>query len=140
MARLTPEEFQEKHAKRLKAAIDDMRAGVEKVTTAPGEKAAKKVDKMRARLLEKIDDGTWASRVSAVSLEEWKRKMLNKGLPRVSQGIDEAADKVRDFAAQLLPYQDSLRAKVERMPDLTLEDSIARATEWIRGMAKFKKK
>ena len=41
------------------------------------------------------------------------------------------------FAGQLLPYEQDLLGKLEKMPDLTLEDSINRATTWIRNMAKF---
>lgn len=140
MARVTPEEFQEKHARRLKGALDDMRRGVEKVTVAPGALAAKKQEKMKARLNEKIDDGTWAARVSGVPLEEWKSKMVEKGISRVSGGIDAAADKVTDFAKQLLPHIDTVVSKVQKMPDLTLEDSISRMNTFVREMAKFRKK
>ena len=138
MAKLTPEQFREKHARRLKGAIEDMRRGIEQVNEAPGVKAAEAVDKMRARLLQAIDDGKWSRKVSAVSLNEWKQAMLNKGLGRIAAGIDGSADKVEKFAAQLLSYQDNLKAKLEGMPDLTLEDSIQRMITWIRGMADFK--
>ena len=140
MARLTPVEFREKHARRLKAAIPDMRIGIEKVTDSPTAKAAAKADKMKARLIAKIDDGTWASRLRAVTLEEWKGKMIDKGLSRVAGGIDGAAHKVEDFAGQVLPYIDKLQAEVKSMPDLTIEDSINRMTSFVRGMAKFRKK
>lgn len=140
MPRITPEEFQEKHARRLKASLEDIRAGVEKVTEAPGKKAAAKVDKMRARLIAKIDDGTWAKNVAKVSLEDWKTKMSEKGIGRIPDGIDGAKEKVVNFAGQLLPYIDEGLAKVEKLPDLTLEDSINRMTTMVRHMAKFKKK
>ena len=140
MARLTPEEFVEKHARRLKAATPDMRVGVEKVSVAPTALAAKKIDKMRAHLLEKIDDGTVARRLNAVTLEDWKSKMLTKGVGRVAEGIDQAAAKVRDFASQLLPAVDAAKGKIAGMADLTLEDSINRMNTYIREMAKFKKK
>jgi len=35
MARVTPEEFAEKHNRRLKAALPDMEAGIRKVSEAP---------------------------------------------------------------------------------------------------------
>ncbi|MBA7617770.1 hypothetical protein ES703_25088 [subsurface metagenome] len=138
--RITPAEFQEKHARNLKASLVDMRAGVERVTEAPGAKAAAKQDKMLANLTAKITDGTWAARLKAVSLESWREKMVNKGLPRVSGGIDAAKDKVTDFASQLLPAVDAASRKVAAMPDLTLEDSISRMTTMVREMAKFRKK
>jgi len=138
--KVSAEEFVEKHARRLKGALEDMRRGVERVTEAPGVKAAKKADKMRANLLEALDSGKWQRRVAAVSAEEWKAAMLNKGVNRVAAGVDSAHDKVRAFAEQLLSHQANLMNQIESMPDLTLEDSIARATAWIRGMSKFEYK
>jgi hypothetical protein len=140
MAKLTPEEFQEKHARRLKASIPDIEKGIGKVTEAPTAKAAAKSDKMRARLLARIDDGTWASRLRGVSLEDWKSKAIAKGVPRIASGIDGASAKVKDFAGQLLPHIDKVQAEVKKMPDLTLEDSINRMSTFVRGMSKFRKK
>jgi len=135
--RVTPAEFVEKHNRRTKAALEDLRRGVEAVTEAPGAKAAAKADKMRANLLEALDSGKWQRRVAAVGVDDWKRAMIEKGVNRVAGGLDGARDKVAQFAEQLLSHQASLKDKVDAMPDLTLEDSIARATEWIRGMSKF---
>ena len=140
MAKLTPKEAQEKHARRLKASVPDITAGVERVTEAPGKKAAAKADKMLANLTEKVRDGTWARRVGEVSLEDWKKKMIDKGIPNIAAGIDLAAAKTEDFFSQLFAYQDTIKGKLERMPDLTLEDSITRMTTWVRDMAKFSKK
>ena len=140
MAKLTPQEFQEKHARRLKAAIGDMQTGVGKVTVSPPHQAAAKIDKMQARLMEKFADGTIKRRLLAVSVDSWKNAMITKGLPRVAQGIDGAAQKVTDFAAQLLPAVDAAKSKIVAMPDLTIEDSINRMTTYVREMAKFRKK
>jgi hypothetical protein len=140
MARITPDEFVEKHARRLKVAVEDMRRGVERVSESPTVKAAAKKDKMRSNINAAIDSGKWERGLRRVTTEEWKQKMINKGLSRVATGIDEAAPKVRAFASELLPYEDSLKAQVDKMPDVTLEDSINRATFWMRGMAKFSRK
>ncbi len=140
MAKLSPSEFREKHAKRLKASIPEIEAGINRVTEAPGQKAAAKQEKMKTNLIKAIDEGTWGRRVAAVSLEEWKEKILTKGINRISSGIDAAAGKVEDFAAQLLPHVDAGVAKLAKMPDLTLDDNIARSAAMIRHMAKFKKK
>ena len=139
MPKLTPEEFQEKHARRLKAAIEDMRKGVEAVTEAPTLKAAAKKDKMLAGITDAIASGKWERGLKRVTLEEWKSKMVDKGLGRVAAGIDAAKDKVIAFAGELLPYQDTLVRDIEKMPDVSLEDSINRMTFFIRGMAKFKR-
>ena len=140
MSKLTPQEFQEKHARRLKGAIQDIQAGVQRVSTAPTAQAAKKADKMLANVSKAVQSGKWASRLNKVTLQDWQQATVNKGTPRIAAGIDGAAAKVVDFATQLLPYQDALASKVNALPDLTLEDSINRATTWIRGMAQFTKK
>ena len=134
---ITPEQYVEKHSRRLKGALEDMRNGVNAVTSAPGAAAAKKLDKMRAGIVRALDDGTWARRVGAVTLEDWKKAMLDKGLNRVAAGVDGSADKVKSFATQLLAHEATLQGDVSKLPDLTLEDSISRMTAWVRGMSKF---
>ena len=138
MGRFTAQEIQEKHATRLKAALPDMQKGVEKVTIAPGKLAADKAVKMKANLIKSIDDGTWARRVAGVPLEEWKSKMINKGINRVSVGIDEAAPKTVAFYEKLIPFQDGIKGKIDKMPDVTLQDNINRMVTQITEMAKFK--
>jgi len=139
MAKLTAEEFQEKHARRLKASLEDMRHGVEGVTENPMAKAAAKADKMKANIVASIDSGKWAAGLGRVSIDEWKSKMINKGINRVASGIDAAAPKVTAFASKLLPFVDAEVAKIKKMPDITLEDSISRMTSFVRGMSKFKR-
>jgi len=138
--RLTPEQLAAKWGSRLKGASEDIRLGVERVTDAPGRKAAEKVDKWVARLTDPATRRKWANRVAAVSVEEWKSAIINKGIPRIAQGVDAAQGKMTRFAEQLIPYQNNLLTQIERMPDITLEDSINRMTTWIRGMAKFEVK
>jgi len=138
--KVTPEEYAEKQARRLKASTDDIRRGVARVTVSPTAKAAAAQDKMLARLTESVQSGKWASGLKRVSLEEWKSKTLEKGVNRIAAGIDAAHDKVVAFAGELLPFEDSLLGTVDSMPDLTLEDSISRASAWMRGMAKFRRR
>lgn len=138
--KITAEEFAEKHARRLKASVEDIRVGVGRVTESPTMKAAAKQDKMLANITRAVQSGKWAGRLRSVTLEDWKAKTVAKGLGRIASGIDEAHDKQVAFASQLLPFQNALMATVSKLPDLTLEDSISRATSWIRGMAKFERK
>lgn len=139
MAKVTAEEFQEKHARRLKGSVEDIRRGVERVTEAPTIKAAAKKDKMKANLNAALDNGKWERGLKRVTLEDWKGQMVNKGIGRIATGIDGAAPKVVKFAAELLPFIDGVQNQVKKMPDITLEDSISRMTTFVRGMAKFKR-
>lgn len=140
MAKVTPEEFAEKWNRRLKGALEDIRRGVERVDVSPTEKAAQKKEKMKQRLIEAIDSGKWEAGLKRVTLEDWKQKMLNKGINRIPAGVDEALPDVKDFASQLLPHIEEGLRKIQGMPDLTLEDNIRRMEEFIRHMAKFRRK
>ncbi len=139
MAKLTPSEFAEKWARRLQAAAPDIQKGISRVDTSPTERAAAKQDKMLANVQAAIQSGKWAAGLRRVTLSDWKTAAVNKGIPRLSQGVAGAQPKVSEFAQQLLSYQDSLKGKVDSMPDLTLEDSINRMNTWVRGMAQFKR-
>jgi len=138
--KITPQEYADKHARRLKASVDDIRTGVSRVTESPTAKAAAKQDKMLANLQAAVQSGKWKRGLERVTLEEWKKKTLEKGIGRIAQGIDSVRDQQVDFATQLFAFENGLLGKIDTMADLTLEDSISRATEWIRGMAKFERK
>lgn len=139
MAKLTAQEFQAKHARRLKAAVEDVRTGIDRVTENPCDKAAAKADKMLANLTNSVTSGKWAAGLKRVTLEEWKRKARDIGVNRIAAGIDGASEKVVAFAEQLLPHIDREQAKIKAMPDVTLDDNINRMTSFIRGMANFKR-
>ena len=139
MAKLTPSEFQEKHARRLKASIEDVRRGIDRVTESPTDKAVAKQDKMLTNLTAAVSSGKWAAGLKRVSLEEWKRKARDIGVNRIAAGIDGAKEKVISFAEELLPHIDRQKAKIDAMPDVTLDDNINRMTTFIRGMSEFKR-
>lgn len=138
MSKLTAQEFAEKWQRRLSAAAPDIQKGINRVDVSPTEKAAAKQDKMLANVTAAVQSGKWANGLRRVSISDWKNAAINKGIPRLTQGVQGAAPKVSSFASQLLPFQDSLQGQVKAMPDLTLEDSIARMNAWVRGMSKFK--
>ena len=140
MAKLSPTEAAEKWARNTKGATQDMRRGIERVTEAPGMKAAEKVNKMRAGVLAALDDGTWEENVAAVSLQDWKKDMIDKGVGRVAAGVDGAQGKQSDFYSQLFDHQEGIARELEGMPDLTLEDGIDRAVHQMRRMSEFKKR
>lgn len=137
--KLTAAEFREKHARRLKGAVDDIRLGVDRVVDAPGVKAAAKKDKWIQNLSKQETVDKWARRVAAVPLDDWKAQMINKGIGRIAAGIDAAAPKVEEFAEKLIAHQNTGLAKIDAMPDLTLEDSIQRMSTWTRHMTTFKR-
>lgn len=137
MARVTPEQFGAKWQQRLSGATEDIRRGVEGVTQAPGQRAAQQREAWLARTTAAADK--WARNVSRVSLDQWKSKMLNVGLPRVAQGAQANVDKVTAFAQEFLPHLDAGVQRVRAMPKVSLEDSIQRMTAMVRHNASFKR-
>lgn len=139
MAKLSASEAAEKWRRRAEAASGDYQKGVERVTESPTEKAASKIEKFKANLMKAINDGKWEKGLKSVSLSEWKEAVAKKGVPNYATGIRASEGKMESFMSELIPFQETLQSEVNRMPDITLADSIARATKWIEGMAKFKR-
>lgn len=134
MARVTPQEYAEKHARRLKASTEDIRRGVQRVAEAPGEAAARAQDTMKAKLNQSIDDGTWAAQVKAVTREDWQKATIDKGINRLAQGVDAALPKQAAMAERLLAAVDASVAAANRTKRGTLEDNITRMTTYVREM------
>jgi len=130
----------DKWSRRLKAAVEDIRAGVEAVTENPCEKAAAKKAKWIARLTSKEVQDKWEAALKRVTLEDWKKAMLEVGVGRIAAGVDAAVDEFRDFMNELLPHIEAGRAKIKAMPDVTLEDNIRRMEAFIRHMAAFRRR
>jgi hypothetical protein len=135
MARVTPAEYAEKWGRRMKGATADIARGVGKVKEAPGIAAARQVDAMRANVNAAIDDGTWGAQVAAVTLPEWQKSMTEKGVGRVAAGVDQAMPNQTQMAERLLAAVDASVAVVDRLPSGTLEDSVNRASTFIREMS-----
>lgn len=139
MARLNAVEYQEKQARRLKASVPDIKAGIMRVTKAPGELAVEQQDRLIANFAEAVRSGKWAKNVSAVSLQEWQDKFLGKGVDRIAAGIDAAKDKTIKSAEKLLKNVDTASEEVKRMPKGTIDDSINRMTTFSRRMHELSK-
>jgi len=138
--RITPEEYAAKHARRLTAAIEDIRTGLTRVTESPTAQAAAKSEKMLAELTRAVQSGKWAARLRSVSLEQWRTAAIEKGLPRIAAGVAGAREKMVDFGTQLFAFENTLLTRIYAMPDLTVEDAINRCSTWIREMAKFQRR
>jgi hypothetical protein len=115
-----------------------MKAGVEAVTTAPGQVAAANADKWQAKLSQADTLDKFKRRVGGVTLQQWKDSMVNKGLGRVAAGVDAAAPTMAQFMTDFLPHVESVAQRVRTMPHLTVEDGIQRSAEQIRGNATFR--
>ena len=140
MVKKSPQEAASKWKKNIKASTSEIAAGVGRVTEAPGIKAAAAQEKMMINLMESLESGRWAASVSGVSLEDWKKAMIEKGIPRIAKGAEEATAKVVAFQEWLLPKVQAAQDKIKAMPSITLDDNIDRMNTYTREMAKSKYK
>src|SRR5512146_2934450 len=116
------------------SATDRMKAGALSVQKAPGQAAAAAADKWLQRVQQAKQK--FATNVGRVSLAEWQNAYINVGIPRVSQG---AQAKHQQAMADFLPYLAQGVAKIDAMPNVTLQDSINRATAMIQHNAQYKR-
>lgn len=136
MARLTPEQQAEKWANRLSGATADIAAGIDRVTEAPGRKAAAQKAAYLAGIQAKADK--WERNVARIDLGTWQAAAKN-GVQRVAQGAQSKKGKMQDFLREFQPFQDNVTARVRQMPRGTLEQNLARMVMQARETANFKR-
>jgi len=122
-------------ASRLTAATPEIQAGVQAVTTAPGQLAAAAADVWLQRLT--ASKAKFQRNVSAITLTQWQQATIQKGIPRIAEGANAAIPKMQNFMSQWLPHVESVAQTVRAMPKGTIDQGIARATAQIRGNANF---
>lgn len=134
MARVNAQQWLQKWGQNLNASGTYITAGVNAVQTAPGIAAAAAQDRMLTNLTAAITSGLWAKNVSSVSLSDWKNAMINKAIPRISQGVTSAQQTKSGVITQLLAAVDTAAAAAKALPKGNIEQSIARAAAFMRTM------
>lgn len=132
MARVTAEQAARKWAQRTAAATEDYRQGVQRVTQAPGQAAAAKVDTYRDRTMQAVNK--WQRKVAAVPLGDWQQMTMTKGAANIATGVQAAQPKMANAMSKVLSDVDAVVAQVKSMPNTTLDQRIARASAFARGM------
>jgi hypothetical protein len=95
-------------------AQDKMKAGVDAVTVAPGEKAAANVDGYIQGVQQSASK--WAKRVAAVPLSEWKNSMKTHGINAIATGAAKGEAKVGKWASYAAPL---MQSAVDNLPPRT---------------------
>jgi hypothetical protein len=135
--RATPADATSKWVTNLSGSTERIKAGVARVTVAPGQRAAAQSQKWLQRVTASQDK--WRTRVGGVSLQSWQASMTDVGIPRVAQGAQAKQAKFQAFASEFFPYLQQGVQRIDAMPSTTLEDSINRAVAMIRHNAGFKR-
>lgn len=130
------EDIVRKQIDNLSRASESIKSGVMSVTVAPGKIAAANKERYLAGVTKSVDK--WVDNVGSVSLPDWQSSMVDKGIPRIAEGIRQAEPKIRDFHTQLQSYQSSYLPKLNTMKVLSIGDAIAKASANIEAMSKFR--
>lgn len=138
MAKVTATQWLDKWGQRLNAASSYITSGVNGVTVAPGQSAAAAQDRMLANLTAAVTSGLWAKRVSSISLADWKSAMTTKGIPRIAAGVTQAQKTKTQVITNLLAAVDTAAADANALPKGGIEQSIARASAFMRAMSAAK--
>ena len=123
-------------ANNLGASTSRITAGVNAVTVAPGQAAARQKAVWVQNVAAAQDK--WASRVASVPLSDWQQATVNKGIPRIASGAQAATPKFESFMTKLIPFINSGLGSLPARGNL--DQNIARSTAWIRHMATFSNK
>lgn len=130
MTNQTPDQIAARWAQGLAGAGSRIQSGVQGVTTAPGQAAARQVQTWQTNTQAAAQK--WASRTGAVTLAEWQQSMTEKGIPRIGAGAQAAQPKFAQFMSTLLP---NIASVVQSLPPRgNIDANIARAAAFARGL------
>lgn len=138
MAAKTVQSIVDKWVRNSQAGTESAKLAVEAVTENPCALAAAKKAEYVSGVIAAKDK--WEDRLRQVTLQDWKKAMLSKGIPRMAQGIADAKPKMTKFMNEFMPFVTNAAAEVRAMPKGTLEQGIARMTAMVRKLAEFRKK
>lgn len=136
MATGTPDQIAADWAARVGQSTDKITRGIQGVTSAPGQAAARQKGAYVQNVQASADK--WAANTSRVSLSEWQQAAISKGVPRVAAGAQAAQPKMAQVMAQLLPHIEASRQGLP--PRGNLEQNIQRAADFARKMSTFRKR
>lgn len=121
-----PQTVASKWVRGMQNAGQSVKDGVTSVTVAPGQKAAAQAELYRRKVNEAVDSGRFARATAAVSLADWQRAMIDKGLAAMTGRAAQSESKVAKFLAFWLPKTEEAKAAVASMPKGGPEEAKAR--------------
>lgn len=120
----------------VSGATQKIAEGVDRVTQAPGAKAAAKAQKWLNEV--NASAAKWQRNVARVSLTEWQDAMKNVGIPRVAQGAQAKQAKYEAGMAAFLPFLSNVVSRADQMDDTTLASRINKAVFVMTETAKYR--
>jgi hypothetical protein len=134
MTSQTPDQIATNWSQNLASSTSKITNGVNAVTVAPGQAAARQKDVWLQNT--QAAQAKWAQRVAAVPLSDWQAAMNTKGVPRIASGATAAQPKFASFMTKFLPHLAAGKAALPARG--TLDQNINRSAAMIRHNATFK--
>jgi hypothetical protein len=125
--KITPQESVQKWQQRTAASTQDYVAGINRVSSAPGEAAARQADVYLANVQAAVNK--WKKNVAAVSLTDWQRAAIDLGAPRIATGVNAATAKT--LLATERNFQNIDNALAGLPPRGTFEQNMARMNQFV---------
>lgn len=126
-------------AQGMSTAGEKIKAGVNAVTESPTAKAAARADAYMAGVQRAIASGKWQAALQAVTLQDWKTSMIDKGVTRIAAGAAAAKPKFQQFMTEFLPYLQQGVQQLQSMPRGDIEQNIQRAVTMMRWNSGFRR-
>ena len=137
-ARKTAAQVAQKWSQNLQSATQSIQNGVNAVTTAPTQLAAANVNGYLQGIQQAVASGKWQKNLQAVSLQDWKNAMTNKGIPHIQTGAVQGQQKVQQVMGPLLDYIYNTRDQVNQSnPRGSLAQNLARANAFATAMSQY---
>jgi hypothetical protein len=135
-----PQQAAEKWSRNLGSASQTIQEGVQAVSVSPTQKAAERVNAYVQGVQRAVADGKFQAGLRRVSLEDWKRSMIQKGVPRIASGASAAIPKFADFMSEFLPHVEAGLRQLESMPRGDLPTNIQRAVAMMEHNSRFRRR
>ena len=136
---MSPSQIADKWARNTKAATQSMKDGVMAVTESPMEKAAARSDAMVAGVQRAVNEGRWQAGLRRVTTQQWKDRMISKGIPRVAQGVTDAQPEFATFMSDFLPFVQEGQRQLEATPRGDLQTNINRMVQMIQHLSEYRR-
>lgn len=135
--RVSPQDATNKWRTNFAAAGPAYELGVSSVTTAPNARAALSLPKYLASINSKRTQDKFVANNNKVTLSAWQEAAKTFGSRNLSSGADKGAGKMTAFATKFYPFLSQGLAKINAMPNITLQDRINRAVAMMQYNATF---
>lgn len=108
-----------KQVQRVEAAAQDYVDAIQAIQEHPGQKAARKKGKMKARWNAAVDSGKWEEGVTGYSLDDLKAKVREVGAERIASGARASLNKSIEFHNQLSDHIARTQDSIDQIDDST---------------------